>query len=274
MLEIPESTTIATQLDETVRGKTIRDVVVGTSPHKFAWYYADPQAYGKRLAGQTVGDSAGLGPMVEITAGDRRIVFSDGVNVRYFDTADKAPQKHQLLVTFDDGSVLVCSIQMYGGILAFVEGEYDNKYYRVAKAKPHPLTDAFDRAYFDVLLADSDKLSAKAFLAAEQRVPGLGNGTLQDILYTAGVHPKRRMGTLPDKERDRLFNAIKQTLSEMTRLGGRDTEKDIFGNAGGYRTRMSKKTVGGPCAVCGAEIQKAAYMGGAVYWGPACQPLA
>lgn|GEM_PF-2077218 len=30
----------------------------------------------------------------------------------------------------------------------------------------------------------------KAFLATEQRIPGLGNGVLQDILWTARIHPK------------------------------------------------------------------------------------
>ncbi|HWQ74919.1 MAG TPA: zinc finger domain-containing protein [Syntrophomonas sp.] len=43
--------------------------------------------------------------------------------------------------------------------------------------------------------------------------------------------------------------------------------------AGRYRTILSKNTVGKPCPVCGSEILKAAFMGGAVYWCPACQPL-
>jgi len=59
----------------------------------------------------------------------------------------------------------------------------------------------------------------------------------------------------------------------MTSLCGRDTEKDLFGHSGGYKTILSRNTVGKPCSVCGAEIQKAAYMGGAVYWCPGCQPL-
>jgi formamidopyrimidine-DNA glycosylase len=81
------------------------------------------------------------------------------------------------------------------------------------------------------------------------------------------------MGTLSEKEFDRMFHAVKDTLAEMTRLGGRDTEKDLFGNSGGYKTILSRNTVGRPCFVCGAEIQKAAYMGGTIYWCPVCQPL-
>ena len=113
----------------------------------------------------------------------------------------------------------------------------------------------------------------KAFLATEQRIPGLGNGVLQDILFRAGVHPRRRMNTLSVSQVDTLFDAVKTTLAEMTRLGGRDTEKDLFGNPGRYRTLLSRNTVEKPCPVCGAPIEKAAYLGGTVYYCPACQPL-
>ncbi len=58
---------------------------------------------------------------------------------------------------------------------------------------------------------------------------------------------------------------------DMARQGGRDTEKDLFGNFGGYITLMSKNTVGKACPVCGGLIQKQAYMGGSIYFCPSCQ---
>ena len=58
----------------------------------------------------------------------------------------------------------------------------------------------------------------------------------------------------------------------MTELGGRDTEKDLFGAFGGYKTRMSKNTVGLPCLKCGEAIVKEHYLGGSVYFCPSCQP--
>lgn len=274
MIEIPESTTIAMQLNETVRGKKICRVITNASPHKFAFYHGDPADYNALLAGQVIGDSFGIGAMIEITAGDRRVVLGDGANLRYYDDSGKTPSKHQLLLELDDESALVCTVQMYGAVLVFMEGTYDNKYYLVVKEKPQPLADAFDRVYFDTLRTEgSDRISAKAFLATEQRIPGLGNGVLQDILFHAGIHPKRKMGTIREIEFDRLFRSVKDTLAEMTRLGGRDTEKDLFGSAGRYRTLLSKNTVGKPCPVCATDIQKTSYLGGAVYWCPMCQPL-
>ena len=137
------------------------------------------------------------------------------------------------------------------------------------------MSDEFDRAYFDRLSTSSEvqKLSAKAFLATEQRIPGLGNGVLQDILYKAKVHPKRRIGTLTDGERKALFHSVKSTLKEMTAQGGRDTTRDLFGRPGGYRTRLSQTTVDKSCPVCGSTIVKQAYMGGSIYFCDGCQRM-
>jgi formamidopyrimidine-DNA glycosylase len=115
--------------------------------------------------------------------------------------------------------------------------------------------------------------SAKAVLATEQRVPGIGNGVLQDILFYAGIHPKRKKSTLTNKEKGELFHSLKSTLKNMTDQGGRDTEKDFLGNSGGYKTILSKNTVNQPCLKCGDLIVKNAYLGGAVYYCPACQRL-
>jgi formamidopyrimidine-DNA glycosylase len=59
----------------------------------------------------------------------------------------------------------------------------------------------------------------------------------------------------------------------MTDQGGRDTEKDLFDNRGGYKTILSKNTLESSCPKCGGKIEKESYMGGAVYFCPKCQKL-
>ncbi|HEX3038256.1 MAG TPA: endonuclease VIII [Oscillospiraceae bacterium] len=274
MIEIPESNTLARQLTQTIRGKTIQNVIAGQSPHKFAWYFGDPSAYHDLLSGKRIDKAAAVAGQVEIWAEDCRILLNDGVNLRYFAPGEELPKKHQLKIEFEDSSSLVGVVQMYGGLFAFPNGKNDNPYYLVAKEKPSPLTDEFNEHYFETLLAAADlkKLSAKAFLATEQRIPGLGNGVLQDILWNAKVHPKRKMITLTDAELAAMFRAVKSTLFEMTLNGGRDTERDLFGCPGGYKTILSKNTVGSPCPVCGGTIQKQAYLGGSIYVCEQCQP--
>lgn len=271
MIEHPEAVVIARQITETLGGKRIARAVANASPHKFAWYSGDPAQYNEWLAGKVIGAGRGVGGHIEFEAGDRLLSIS--APIRYHGAGAARPGKHQLLLEFEDGTAITSSAQMWGGFFCFPQGgEADFPDAAIARARPSPLTDTFDRAYFDALFDDeTPKLSAKAFLATEQRIPGLGNGVLQDILWTARVHPKRKMGDLPAAELDAMYAAVKRVLAAMAAQGGRDTERDLFGQPGGYRTVLSKHTVDTPCPACGTLIRKEPYLGGAIYYCAGCQ---
>lgn len=272
MLEMPEAAVIARQLNETVRDKRIINVIAAKHPHKFAFYFGDPQKYYDLLVDNVINKASSFGGLVEINAGKAIVLLGDGVNLRYYDDGKKIPDKHQLLIELEDNVYLIGSVQMYGGLWAFHQGENDNKYYLIAKEKPSPLTDGFNEDYFNnVFEGSSDKLSLKAFLATEQRIPGLGNGVLHDILFNAGLHPKRKLASLSRKDKEILFLSIRNTLREIAEHGGRDTERDLYGNPGGYKTALSKNTVNKPCIRCGGEIKKEAYLGGSIYYCGGCQ---
>jgi len=194
---------IADQVLTALKGKRVKSVAANHSPHKFAWFCGDPDGYARLLRGHTVENVISCGGLVEIWAGARRILFGDSVNLRYHPAGDKAPAKHQILIEFDDSSMFSVSVQMYGGLWVFPAGQFDN---------PH----------FESLLEGEKRqsLSAKAFLATEQRIPGLGNGVLQDILWTAMIHPKRKMATLYDDELHVLFGSVKSVLKQMAAGGG------------------------------------------------------
>jgi formamidopyrimidine-DNA glycosylase len=273
MIELPEATVIAQQITETLGHKRVARAVANASPHKFAWYTGDPAEYNDRLAGKVVGTAAGIAGMVEIHVGD--MLLAIGAPIRYHVEGEKRPKKHQLLLEFEDGTAISSSAQMWGGFFCFPAGEKGGfPDYEIAKMRPSPLSDAFDRAYFETLFDEgTSKLSAKAFLATEQRIPGLGNGVLQDILWTARIHPRRKMGELSERDVEGMFQAVRQVLAAMTAQGGRDTERDLFGRPGGYVTVLSKNTVDKPCPACGTAIRKESYLGGSIYYCAGCQEL-
>lgn len=275
MIEIPEAFNLASQLRETISGKRIAGVVVGQTPHGLAWYYGDQTKFSEVLMGKMIEGAVGHGGLVEISAGDASILFGDGMNIRYQEKAEERPTKHQLLLEFEDGTSLSATVQMYGGVGAFPKGSLDNPYYKAAMEKPSSLTKEFDQEYFLSIASapGAGKLSLKALLATEQRIPGLGNGVLQDILFNARMNPKRKVGSLGEKDLDTLFVSVKETLASMVKGGGRDTENDLFGNPGKYRTVLGKKTVEKPCPNCHGSIAKESYMGGSVYYCRTCQKL-
>ncbi len=275
MIELPEALTLADQISKTVGGKRITSVTAAHTPHKLVWYYGDPAQYSTLLIEKTVDKAMAFGFFVQIKAGDSSVLFGEGVNLRLQGKDEPRIKKHQLLIEFDDSSAISASVQMYGGLGCFREGELDNRFYRVAREKPSPLSDAFSEGYFSRLISavEVQKLSAKAFLATEQRIPGVGNGVLQDILFKARVHPKKKIGVCSDREKKALFNSLKTILLQMYQRGGRDTETDLFGKPGGYVTKLSKKTAGKPCPSCESTITKENYLGGSIYFCAQCQKL-
>jgi formamidopyrimidine-DNA glycosylase len=274
MLEIPESVNMSTQAGNTLVNKTIVEVHPATSQHKFAFYCDNPEEYGKLLEGRKIRSTKGHGMFVDLHCDDDvSVTIGEGTNMRYYAPAEQRPGKHQLMIVLDDGSFVAFTVAMYGGIWAY-RGIFDNPYYQGSLNSISPLDDAFDESFFEGIFRNTTKdLSLKALLATEQRIPGLGNGVLQDILFNAGLHPRRKKSTLTDFQKGELFHSLKVTLDKMASMGGRDTEKDLFGNFGGYKTILSKNTLKDPCPNCGNGIVKMAYLGGAVYFCPSCQPL-
>lgn len=275
MIELPEARLLAEQITAMLAGKEITDVTVNFTPHKFAFFYQDPLEYPGRLEGKKITSACNRGGLLEIHAGIMRIVLSDGANVKYLPPGSKLPARHQLLIGFDDQSCLTVSVQMYGMLWCFPEGEMTHAYYLAGKKRANAFSPGFTEDYFLELASGKEvqNKSVKALLATEQRIPGLGNGVLQDILYQAGIHPKRKVESLAPEEKQTLFRKIVLTNRVMYESGGRDSEKDLFGIAGKYITQLSRNTLHRPCNRCGSLIQKENYMGGSIYFCPECQPL-
>jgi formamidopyrimidine-DNA glycosylase len=273
MIELPEAVVLSKQVTKTLAGKHIQHVEVNHTPHKFAWFSGDPAGYQVLLAGKSIQQAVYFGNHIEMHVDGMLLVIN--TPMRYHAVGEQPPEKHQLLLTFEDGTAVSCTVQMWGGLFCFPEGQAGGMPdYHIAKVKPSVLSEDFDRAYFGSLREQAGGTpSAKEFLATQQRIPGLGNGVLHDILWTACIHPKRKVGDLSEPEFNELFKAVKGVLAAMAEQGGRDTERDLFGQPGGYRTILSKNTLDQPCPRCGGAITKEAYLGGAVYYCPRCQDL-
>lgn len=269
MLELPESYTLASQIQEKLAGKIISYITVLQNPHKFAFFIGDQEKFSEYLEGQRIEGATYHGGTLEIDLEDSMIAFADGAYPRYYTDKSKFPKKHQLAIYFDDETALFVSIQMYGEIFIYPKGKCNNEYYLSSSSKPSPLKEEFTFDYFKNLFYSSNKkMSAKAFLATEQRIPGLGNGVLQDILWNAGIDPRH---VVNEEDLEKLYTSVKSTLKQMVDDGGRDTEKTLFGEKGGYITQLSKNSLYQPCSKCGNEIHKANYMGGTIYICEHCQ---
>ena len=276
MIELPEFYVLATQINSVASGKVIRRVIANAYTHAFASFSGDPQNYeamltGKSIAKSSLGAGSVGGSHLEILCGDMALIIS--TPVRYHPPGENAATKHQLLLEFTDSSSLSFIVQMMGALLCIQAADITNPD-GPCRQIPSPLDEAFNIEYFFDLLRDAKPtLSAKSFLTSDDRIPGLGNGVMHDILFNARIHPKRRIESFTQNNKERLFSSVKTTLRYMAERGGRDTERDLFGNMGGYKTILSSKSSGIPCRNCGRLILKEMYLGGNIYYCPECQPL-
>lgn len=283
MIELPESYVLAEQINQTLVGKTIESVTANAHPHAFAWFSGDPAQYrakltGRKIASANPGTGYTCGGNTEILCADSSghtpdMLLVISTPIKYHAPGEKLPKSHQLLLALEDRSHLSCTVQMWGAMFCYPCDESGLPEEYVCHRTPSPLSREFDEAYFDSLWeAVKPSISAKAFLATQQRIPGLGNGVLQDILFRAQIHPKQKLESLPAGARKQLYESVKATLADMVSEGGRDTERDLFGRPGGYKTLLSQKTVQKPCPRCGRTILREAYLGGNIYFCPGCQP--
>ena len=277
MLELPEAATLARQMNETLVGKTIASARANTSPHKFAFYQGDPETYPKKLEGQIIGEAMARGSLITIAIGTERVLAlgDGGLRILYHEQEKTLPKKHQLLIHFDDSTHLTVSVSGWGAVWLMTHAEQAAHKW-AGRVGTSPASDAFTEAYLDGLFAavpPGDKRSIKYFIVSDPKIWGVANGYLQDILFRAQLHPRRRVVALTDGDRHRLYGAIRTTVRAALAANGRITERDLFNQRGSYTPLMYSKTKSTPCTVCGTTIEKISYLGGSCYVCPTCQPL-
>jgi len=275
MIELPEAVTIAGQMNKELSGKRIAAVERGHTPHKFAFYTYPADTYRSILEGSSVGESTDHGNAILTQIGSDHVLVlgGGGERILYHQGGETLPKKHQLLLQFEDQTYLTVTVSGWGNVM-LLQHEELAEHPHVGETRVSPLSEEFSWAYFkryfDDLVGD-DSRSVKFFVVSKPGIWGVGNGCLQDILFHARLHPRRKVIDIADDEQLALYDAIVRTLNQMIDLGGRSSEVDLYGNKGGYVRILDSKTVGTPCPECGTLIEKAQYLGGTIYFCSTCQ---
>ncbi len=275
MFELPEFTTLARQMNETLLGKCIKAGSLSTSPHRFVWYNRKPAEFAKLTRGKTVGRawSRGKWLFAALEPGYVLVLGECGGKVLYQTAGTPLPAKYHLALEFEDGSSLSVTTQMWGAMELFEQGKERERQY-IKDMRPTPVDAEFTLDYFTALVREVlqvEKKSVKGLLTQDQLIPGLGNAMAQDILFLARLAPQHSIDSLTRSQTRQLYNAIVKTVKQVIDKGGRYDESDLFGNPGGYIRLMDRQAVERPCPKCGGLIKKIQYLGGACYFCPNCQ---
>ena len=275
MFEIPEFVVLANQFNQTLAGKMIQTGTFGNSPHKFVWHNLPEEEFAAIVTGKMVAKTTTRGRWMftSIDPGYMLVFGECGGKLNLHASGAAWPKKYHLSLTFADGTFLTHTTQMWGAMELYPQGKELEREY-VKGMKITPLEDGFSFEYFGNLIKQvsaEKKQSAKGLLTQDQTIPGLGNAIAQDILFKARIHPRRPLLELSENEQKALYTAIRSTITEIIDQGGRYDEVDLFGQPGGYVRLMDKHALKRPCPVCGGEVEKINYLGGACYLCPQCQ---
>jgi len=275
MFELPEYTTIAGQMNQTLVGKIILQGTLGNTPHKFVWYNRTPAEFEQLTDGKVIGHASVRGRwlLLDLNPGLRLVLGECGGRILFHPSAGSVPEKYHLLIGFTDGSFLTVMTTMWGAMELYHAGEELQRQY-IQGMRMTPVDAGFTLVYFQELLDElmaGQKRSIKSLLTQDQIIPGLGNSISQDIMFNARLHPRHLLGDLVKSQREGLFHAIVSTVEEVIQNGGRSDESDLFGMPGGYHRKMDKDAVGTPCQECGTPVEQIQYLGGRCYFCPSCQ---
>ena len=277
MLEYPEAVNVTKEMNKELIGKTIERISFANHEGlvKQGFIKIAPEEYDQRLKGKTITSAENKGKYFLVHLDPPEFifffVFETSGKVLYHKDHSTLPAKYTVKLTFTDTTMLTIRIIAWGTVLVETEEFYLNHPW-IHFTGISPGDKDFTLKKFKELLSNHTK-SIKTFFVGQKYVAGIGNGYLQDIFFKAGIHPKRKVPSLTDSEIESLYLSIQNVMKEATGLGGRDTEVNLYGEAGRYKPILDKRMKNQPCPNCNKLIEKLAVDGSSAYVCSNCQPL-
>jgi formamidopyrimidine-DNA glycosylase len=158
------------------------------------------------------------------------------------------------------------------GSLIYVTGD-PQAHPLLAKLAPEPFDRAFDAQYL-WRISRRRRVSVKQLIMNGQLVTGVGNIYASEVLFQAGIRPRRQGRSLKRDETARLVTAIRKVLKQAIRVGG-TTLRDYVnpqGNPGYFRQKLFVyERADEPCRNCGTPIRSFTQGQRSTYYCPTCQ---
>ncbi|MBS7614624.1 Fpg/Nei family DNA glycosylase [Candidatus Bathyarchaeota archaeon] len=271
MPELPEITVIASQMRRELCGKTVAEAE-SRQPKNLNMPVAQ---FVETVKGKIVREVTSKGKWIFLKLEPSFFLLINlGMygELLYYVNGQKLPERYQFKLRFSDGSGFTIFFSWFGYV--HLVAEKDLKKHRLtANLGANPLSNDFCFERFKNWLSSKKKTKIKNFLLDQKNIAGIGNVYVQDILFQSRLHPNREISTLSQKEKQDLYNAIKDVLNLSIQHGGLAYEKDFYGQNGkfdGTKFLVGYKE-GKPCPVCGTIIEKIKTRSTSSYICPSCQ---
>jgi formamidopyrimidine-DNA glycosylase len=246
----------ATALHQRIRGSHLTD--------RRILDHQSPQMLARRLKGRKI-DSArrrGKWLFAELDSGEALgLHFGMSGELDYAAQKSDWPDHARLILDFDSGYRLAVISRRLLGRTRVVEdiGTFAAR----RELGPDALDEDLGREAFQRRM-QGRRGSVKSALMNQSIVAGIGNVYSDEILFQAGLHPRRRMDRLDGEDLSNLYRVMRRVLRTAARFGGDAREAPAGWLLGG-------RSADTPCPRCGHELESGTVAGRTAWWCPRCQ---
>ncbi len=273
MPELPETTVISEDIRVLAGGKKVLRAAVFRPDVT----NVKPDEFGEKLVGRTLLGTGRLGKIITLDFGDVVGVIHLVISGRVLplDGWREPDKMNTAVLEFENGNtpLVLAFTRLWLGYFNLYEPDAVRGHPLISRLGPDPFSPGFTVEY--LAGAFRRKANVKGLLLDQSVVAGLGNIYVDEVLFTANVHPTRRADTLNPQEIEKIHAATRDILRRAIELRGTtfDSYHDAFGETGKFQHHLQVFTrAGEPCPVCGTEISKLKVAGRGTHVCPTCQP--
>lgn len=256
MPELPETETIARDLDRRVSGARITKVEVTKAD---VLREVSPRELDRRAAGTVIERSWRRAKLVvlDLSSGDHLVVQPRFTGALLIDDGN-LPERERVYSTVEfrlsDGrSIHYRDIRRLGTV-ALMRSERFASYSSALGVEP--LDPAFTAEHLSVLLRGS-RQAVKKLLMDQRVIVGIGNIYANEALFRARIDPSRAARSITADEAARMHSAIVSVLDESIAARGTSFRdyRDASGERGGFVERLAVYGhAGDACPRCGSRL--------------------
>jgi Formamidopyrimidine-DNA glycosylase len=270
-LELPEMMKISNQLKDVLVDRTIKRAEISEDSKKIIeWGFTNLDK--KDITNMRVVDVHNKGHYVFIRfESGYSLIFGDLIGkILYHQSIKDVPEKYKIIFELSDGAFMTFHTSLYGYAMVLNDEEISRHKY-IGQKGVSPLSSEFTYEYFTGMLDNNQKQMVKRIQSMYDYISGFLNGYFQDVLFTAGILPARKICDLKEDEKVRLYNAIRDVMERAVKMGGSSEEVDIYNTSGGYTRIMGSGFKDKRCPQCGSVIKKKNILGSSSYYCENCQ---
>lgn len=269
MAELPELTILQRQMDQSLSGHAI----VRVEAHQEKCLNVPSRLLEETLIGKRITSVTRRGKWLYLHLDPEYyflINLGMGADLWYYKPGDELPAKYQFRLELDDGTGFTCRFWWFGYIRLLSTVELP-EHPETAKLGPSPLEISNEELV--AIARKYPRSTVKSLVLDQDKLSGIGNAYVHDILWEARLHPQSKLGSLTEDELVRYHQAIQSILNRGIEKGGLETD---FYRSGGNLGKWKEFFLigykqGEPCPRCGTAIEEIKTGATKTFICPMCQ---